>query len=59
MRHAKAFRIEETPVFDKATHATTLSQTRIFKTVDGALASNCKPGLELYPSAKSQSGGLF
>ena len=43
MRHAKAFRIEETPVFDKATHATTLSQTRIFKTVDGALASNCKP----------------
>ena len=25
------------------THATTISQTRIFKTVDGALASNCKP----------------
>ena len=43
MRHAKAFRIAETPVFDKATHVTTLSQTRIFKTVDGALASNCKP----------------
>ena len=28
----------------KPTHATTISQTRIFKTVDGALASNCKPG---------------
>ena len=27
----------------KPTHATTISQTRIFKTVDGALASNCKP----------------
>ena len=24
-------------------HATTISQTRTFKTVDGALASNCKP----------------
>ena len=27
----------------KPTHATTISQTRIFKTVDGTLASNCKP----------------
>ena len=27
----------------KLTHATTISQTRNFKTVDGALASNCKP----------------
>ena len=27
----------------KLTHATTISQTRIFKTVDGTLASKCKP----------------
>ena len=25
------------------THATTISQIRMFKTVDGALAFNCKP----------------
>ena len=55
MRHAKVFRIAETLVFDKA-HSR--HQTRIFKTVDGTLASNCKPvrPRTVYPSEESVKG---
>ena len=43
MRHAKVFRIAETPVFDRAHSRHHNKPGRIFKAVDGALASNCQP----------------
>lgn len=39
----KVFRIPGTPIFEKPTCTTTTSQTHFFKSVEGALASNCKP----------------